>query len=506
MMEDDRLNPAERSYLKKQIVVSEEKEEDIKQGAGMGDLRGLVYERYHLFMDRSVKSNKIESFLKDVNNEYPHAFLEEQVTEDNLEQILSRAERNYNIAYTPESVAGLRLDLNDHGEDNGFINLWPRKSFTWQLDVCRDNADEKVDIEEIVQKRVNGSYPYQGIKELAFDHFTEEILLSAVVFDIFHCSVEFDAVYNELQKDLTLPTNLGLPPGHVSASLVNNDCLVVMVQSSEEKTRLNSQFYILVFHRYDKKKMACTGEIDYVYDILQLISCSELLRDKVEEISALEGSLSTTTDEAVKVLEKKDPEERHKRLKNILMELVNYRRRIIQMDREVGDTLKFKESMVDKLKNLDDIKIRNSAFSTAVYIVEDVEKDIEVLNKDLSENIESIRNVIRENLRSDTMLGVARTYNGISEELEVEQDMDNAIQSMHAMHATLFILEFILFSEFFVSIIEHLPAFEHGGSLERIILIGAATFLGIISAYILTTIARKANFPEKLAMGKKDDN
>ena len=460
-------------------------------------LEGEIYERFHFFMDQSTGPKDIKSLLMKIKNEnIGVSFIGDDITEDNLLNRLRESEQNFNIAYTPKTPLGLSLKVRNKQQNDTSINVWPRRSFMWEVDVCVETGKTK--IAETIKQRVGGTYPYRGIRDLVHEQLSDNIILTASVFEIFNVNADFNTVIEAFRSVLRTPEDFGLPKGHVSVSLVNYDSLVVIIHVSEETQRNNSEFIVLVFHRLEKPTMACTGEIDYVYDILQLISCSKLLRKEEDQISGMEHKLLMKTDESITVLKDGDMQSRNEKLKKIMLDLVNLRREIVDMDRNVGEVIKYKDSLLDRLSGLDDIGIRNSAFNTAMYIVKDVEKDIEILNRDLSENIQSIRSIIRENLRSDTLLGVNKTYDGIAKEISIEMDMDNAIQSMHAMHSTLFILEFILFSEFFIGIIDKLPEFEHGNTETRLIYIAAAMALGISSAFILTYLARKTKLAEKL--------
>jgi len=468
----------------------EKNNKEIKEEVLGAKIKAYVSERFHFFMDINTKPKEITKLLEEIKRSNDKA----SYTGENLDEQISKAHDSFNIAYTPKSLVGLRIE-----SDKGTVNIWPRKSFLWEIDVCGECGQEKRNLVETIKRRVKSESRYQDIQEKIFSDFDRKITLTAAVLEIFESDFNFDELIEAFKNDMHLiPDKLGLPKGHISASLINYDSLVVIIHTVTETKDMTPEFFVLVFHRNEKQHMACTGEIDYVYDILQLISCAKLLRIEEEQITILENDLLGKIDEVMIILQDEDQKKRNDRLKSILVNLVNMRRQIIQTDRDIGDILKYKESLVDKLSVLEDQHLKNSAFGTAMFIVKDVERDIELLNKNLSENIKAIRNIISENLRSDTVAGVNKTYHELRREVAIERDMDNAIQGMHAMHSAIFILEFLLFSEFFMMITEHLVDLEHLETQTKLMFIFGSLVAGIVSALSLTYIARKTNLAKKI--------
>lgn len=387
-------------------------------------------------------------------------------------------------------------------EDDGeVIHVSLARSITWILRVTR-RVEGETNVEGtigVIRKRgLRYETPVgELIRKEVIDRFNDAITTNTVIFSIYGAKDDFKKLVQRF-RDSNLPDQLGLPRGKSSASVVNGDKIVVLMQ-----TRFHHiPYWYLLFHKSADGPQAA-NLVDYPFDAIQVPICRASYRG-IENM-ALELSRKIHESSAtIYTLQRGDVDliQTTKQIHDSQWNLMQSREKLYDLKSTYGLVSQHLTESIENLAHYNEVSLTGQGVNAALKSdIRDVETGVGQLINQTEAQLTGVRQTLDEVVRNETL---RRLEHSINE----EKRMGGVLRSSHRIHSAMFIVELILFAELYEGIMETLPFFDHlreSGETTLILSYHAiAIILGIASSVMLTRFALKTNLSQKLfGIGEK---
>ncbi len=411
--------------------------------------------------------------------------------------ILEAAQRFYTkkkLSHAGEAFIDLAVD----GES---LHVSLTRSITWILRITR-RVEGDINVEGaigVIRKRgLRYETPVgELVRREVIDRFNEALITNTVIFSLYDAQDDFKRLVQRF-RDPELPDQLGLPRGKSSASVVNGDKLVVLMQ-----TRFHHiPYWYLLFHKTGDGPPAA-ALVDYPFDAFQLPIC----RASYRHIESLALELSRKIHESsatIYTLQRGEIGlvETTRQIHDSQWNLMQSREKLYDLKSTYGLVSQHLTESIENISHYNEVSLTRQGVNAALRSdIRDVETGVGHLINQTEAQLTGVRQTLDEVVRNETL---RRLEHSINE----EKRMGGVLRSSHRIHSAMFIVELILFAELYEGIMETLPFFDHireSGETTLIISYHAiAIILGIASSVMLTRFALKTNLSQKLfGIGEK---
>lgn len=306
----------------------------------------------------------------------------------------------------------------------------------------------------------------------------EDLLSSALVFDVWGeknfaeivelmkknlDAMDFGEIIHSTKKNLDA-INLDLPPGQVTMSFIDKECIIILVRTREE-----IPYWVVTFHNPLNDGVV----LDYAHNLLQLSMCTHLLGREKQKLIYLEKMML----ERIDIVHEFGQDSNVNHTYKTFINLAEFRKELIRIKTNTELIIRHKRLLNTWLSEHLEKAIleERGIYRKLLAEIDDMERDVRLSLNNFSSNISTMREIVDDLIWTRSV--------------EVGEKGVELTEASHSIHAGMFVLEFVLFAEIILSLIETFPIYEHGSMLVKLGFAIVSLMLGITSALVLTRLA-----------------